>query len=1003
LGLTVAAVPSGVNAYKRWRDATRRASIKDFLQSKGPGLLWKMTPEAQARLEQDEASGPYEESWDDAFARKMAERSARGGTPPAVTEQWAQVARAEARKWNHLMPRNVAQPGDRDAELPAAFAGVSWVNLGPTDARFQFNAVQYNQVDSGRTTGIAVHPENPDIAYTSTSGGGIWKTFDFSAADPRWYPVSENIPNLAIGALAMDPKQPDTLYAGLGDVFDVPGGQIIKTTDGGATWSAPVALKGSYTFPLGNMPVSATAIRSIVVDPSNTNIVLVGTNMGLFRSTDAGKSFALVDLPNAVEARAEAIWSIVHTGEVGGVSRWAITGVYASFQGGEPPEPAFGDEDNPGDIWLSTDAGATWSSNMVAGKLPPAPAGRIDLAGGTPKQGATTVLYAQVAAAHGRAGAGLWRSLDSGQNWADVTGTLANPSEEHCLTQDIASQQAYYNQAVVVDPANDAHVLLGGMLCGMRTINGTAASPTWELISHWLPELGGATPDGTLPYVHADWHLARVVRTANGYMAIAGTDGGLFVSRNVFASGPVNDTTVTWAFPNRGIVSHLFYSVASGDVTTGNAFVAYGGLQDNGTRFRDSKERPTTFNQVSGGDGLGATVAQVPGNTVYWGSVQGRPLFCDPDHRDCNAGGNWWTETPAQLTGGLLCPEDGMPFQIRFATIRDATATTGPAVLTISYNGVYRYKGDPNDSFITGSKWELLGDPSKTDGTGACVAQPNYQQDVVAAATLPGVYGVATGYGRFRVSTNCFLSTPAAQCTWSTSKLMGVDLNKNGTIDENEALPYASSMDFPPGPTGLPAGQVFVGASSSATAWDFVLPVSDALGRLFLTRDGGQTWQSLKGNGTGFDLPNVPINVVRYDPGDATNNTIYVGTNLGIYRTRDGGATWQRFGHGMPIVRVMDLFVSQSGSLLRAATYGRGLWEMNLAQGAERGVSGNGDFDRNLALDYLDVMATSVRLGTTPATTQAPYYHWNQDMAGAVNAIDESDLASLVSKYGGRP
>ena len=66
----------------------------------------------------------------------------------------------------------------------------------------------------------------------------------------------------------------------------------------------------------------------------------------------------------------------------------------------------------------------------------------------------------------------------------------------------------------------------------------------------------------------------------------------------------------------------------------------------------------------------------------------------------------------------------------------------------------------------------------------------------------------------------------------------------------------------------------------------------DALGRVFITRNRGATWQSFKGNGTGFDLPNVPVNVIRYDPGDLTNNTLYAGTDLGIYRTTDGGQTW---------------------------------------------------------------------------------------------------------------
>jgi hypothetical protein len=134
-----------------------------------------------------------------------------------------------------------------EAQL-AAVQGLEWVNLGPTDARFQYNGGVYSQVDSGRITGIAVHPTQPNIVYASTAGGGIWKTFEFSAPHPRWSPIAETLPNLAIGALAMDPRLPDTLYAGLGDAFDVPGGQVVKTTTGGAAWSAPVTLPGASSI-----------------------------------------------------------------------------------------------------------------------------------------------------------------------------------------------------------------------------------------------------------------------------------------------------------------------------------------------------------------------------------------------------------------------------------------------------------------------------------------------------------------------------------------------------------------------------------------------------------------------------------------------------------------------------------------------------------------------------------------------------------------------------------
>jgi len=60
----------------------------------------------------------------------------------------------------------------------------------------------------------------------------------------------------------------------------------------------------------------------------------------------------------------------------------------------------------------------------------------------------------------------------------------------------------------------------------------------------------------------------------------------------------------------------------------------------------------------------------------------------------------------------------------------------------------------------------------------------------------------------------------------------------------------------------------------------------------------------------------------------AAPNVLFAGTHLGVYRSTDGGVTWVRFGNGMPLVNVTGLYISPSGGLVRAATYGRGFWEL---------------------------------------------------------------------------
>lgn len=74
-------------------------------------------------------------------------------------------------------------------------------------------------------------------------------------------------------------------------------------------------------------------------------------------------------------------------------------------------------------------------------------------------------------------------------------------------------------------------------------------------------------------------------------------------------------------------------------------------------------------------------------------------------------------------------------------------------------------------------------------------------------------------------------------------------------------------------------------------------------------------------------LPNVPISRLLVSPLD--KNTVYAGTFLGVYRSTDGGAHWARFGAALPFVEVDDIYISPDGSFLRAATFGRGVWEIH--------------------------------------------------------------------------
>src|SRR5262249_48967324 len=122
--------------------------------------------------------------------------------------------------------------------------------------------------------------------------GGIFKATNAvlnATGDWNWTPITDNLPfgsamgNLATGDLAMSPTAPETLYLGMGDPTPSEGGPsrgFFYTTDGGANWTKGGSL-GNATHTWKIVPVDATTI-------------LVGTDDGLYRSTDGGVTMSRV-------------------------------------------------------------------------------------------------------------------------------------------------------------------------------------------------------------------------------------------------------------------------------------------------------------------------------------------------------------------------------------------------------------------------------------------------------------------------------------------------------------------------------------------------------------------------------------------------------------------------------------------------------------------------------------------------------------------------------------
>ncbi|MGH9712401.1 MAG: WD40/YVTN/BNR-like repeat-containing protein [Candidatus Acidiferrales bacterium] len=254
----------------------------------------------------------------------------------------------------------------------------------------------------GRALAASGVPGKPNEYYFGAVGGGVWKTVN---AGQTWQPIFDGQSIASIGALAIAPSQPQTIYVGSGEAdmrSDISFGDgVYKSTDGGATWRN-IGLRDSQQ------------IGAILVHPHNPNIVLVaalghafGPNAerGVYRSTDGGATWEKVlgkdDNTGAIDLCFEP-----------GNPQF----VYASlWQTRRPPWSVYAPTNGPGSgLYKSFDGGITWRQITGHG-FPDERVGRIGIAIAPGENGRR--VYALVDASAG----GVYRSDDAGRTWRRVS------------------------------------------------------------------------------------------------------------------------------------------------------------------------------------------------------------------------------------------------------------------------------------------------------------------------------------------------------------------------------------------------------------------------------------------------------------------------------------------------------------------------------------------------------------------------------------------------------
>ncbi len=284
------------------------------------------------------------------------------------------------------------------------------VPFPPTLSAQQYDRSMYQELRwrmigpfrGGRTVAISGIPGQQNVFYMAPNNGGVWKTTDFGRT---WNPIFDDQPTQSIGALAVAPSNPNTIYVGSGEGLRRPdlsvGDGMYKSTDAGKTWQH-LGLR------------DAQQIASIIVDPKDPNRLFVAaqghpygpnSERGLFRSLDGGQTFQKVFYKDENVGGMDLVFD-PRNSQVIFASMWSSR---------RPPWTTGGGYSGPGSgLYKSTDGGNTWQ--QLTKGLPGAAEG-IGRIGPTVSPSDPDRLYAWVNATKG---SGIYRSDDAGESWQQI-------------------------------------------------------------------------------------------------------------------------------------------------------------------------------------------------------------------------------------------------------------------------------------------------------------------------------------------------------------------------------------------------------------------------------------------------------------------------------------------------------------------------------------------------------------------------------------------------------
>lgn len=691
------------------------------------------------------------------------------------------------------------------------------------------SSMQYRHLSvfsrGGRSTSVVGVPSNPTLFYAGYTGGGVWQTTD---SGQTWTNLSDGYFDAgSVGAIDVSLSNPNIIYVGTGSACPrgnvSPGVGMYKSSDAGKTWQHV------------GLPQSGT-IGRVRIHPTNPDVAYVAVlgNMfapsderGVYRTRDGGATWqrvhfisnrtGAVDLamdPKNPDILLAAMWT---------TERKPWTMESGSTEGG---------------LFRSTDGGTTWTK--LGGGLPDkVMVGRI----GVSISGAdSNRVYAQVEAADDQGG--VYISKDGGLTW------------ERGFTGRALQQRAWYYTHIHADPV-DVDTVYGLNVGAFRSTD------------------GGKTFGSAGIQSHSDYHDMWINPT-NNRIIIVGNDGGAAVSTGQGWSGQDNQPT-----------SEMYRA----SVDNRYPYWVYGGQQDNSTIGVPSQGNATPY-AVGGGESGHVAVDPRDANINYAGNYGGAISRVNR-----NTGVTENVRVYADSQTGQRAADMKYRFQWN-APIRISWHT--PDVVYTTSQVVHRTTDG-------GMNWDVISpDLTRNDKRRQ---QYSGGEGITRDNTGVEVYGTIFAFEESPTTPGLF---------WAGSDDGLVHLSR----DNGKTWTNVTPADWPEGTINT------IDPSDHDPARAFVVMhryrMGDFTPYIYRTDNFGATWTRIADGTNGIPADHF-TRAIQEDP--KKKGLLYAGTEFGMYISFNDGRSWQRFQQNLPVTPITDLQVFRNDLIV--ATQGRGYWIMD--------------------------------------------------------------------------